>query len=122
MRVPICHLSDIHFVEGKNAILEKKEQLCSAILEYIHKNEDVLFLISGDIAQSCDENQYIVAKSFFKDIQETLFKRKNIKSHFIFAPGNHDAVLDPKDLDEVNRRRDILTRKDAMNMDDLMFY
>ena len=58
MRIQICHLSDIHFIVGQNSIEEKKDKLCSAILEYACKGENILFLISGDIVQSADTKQY----------------------------------------------------------------
>ena len=104
MRLQICHLSDIHFVVGENAILDKKGQLSRAILEHAHKNEAILFLISGDIAQSCNSDEYIKAMDFFIYLQDELKKEKSINSYFIFAPGNHDAILNPDDLDEVNRK------------------
>lgn len=122
MRLQICHLSDIHFVTGENAILDKKEQLSRAILEYTHKNEDMLFLVSGDIAQSCDNDEYIEAMGFFIYLQEELKKEKNINSYFFFAPGNHDAILNPDDLDEANRRKVVLEKRDTLTKSELEYY
>lgn len=122
MRLQICHLSDIHFIVGENAIEQKKDKLCSAILENAYKNQEILFLVSGDIAQSCDLKQYEIAMEFFIDIQNELQKQKNIKSYFVFAPGNHDAILDPKDRDETNRRNEVLRQKNNLDSEDLDFY
>ena len=122
MGLRICHLSDIHFIVGKNAIEEKKDKLCSAILEYAHKGEEILFLISGDIAQSCDSKQYNIAMDFFLYIQEELQRQKNIKSYFVFSSGNHDAILDPDDFDEANRRSEILKKKDVLTPKELIYY
>ena len=57
MRLQICHLSDIHFWTQKNYIDEKKEKICDAILSRAKRREDILFLVSGDIAQSCSEEE-----------------------------------------------------------------
>lgn len=122
MRLQICHLSDIHFVTGENAVLEKKEQLSRAILEHTHKNEDMLFLVSGDIAQSCNNDEYMQAMEFFVYLQEEIKKGKNVNSYFIFAPGNHDAILNPDDLDEVNRRKDVLEKRDSLQASELNYY
>lgn len=43
MRLQICHLSDIHFLEKDNAIEEKRVNLCNAILEDSYKNDKILF-------------------------------------------------------------------------------
>ena len=76
MRLQICHLSDIHFLDKNNSIISKQESLCRAILESSFKNEKILFLISGDIAQSGMGQQYDVAFEFFTYIKNKLTKEK----------------------------------------------
>ena len=116
MRLQICHLSDIHFNKDNNAIEKKKDKFCSAILKNAFKGENVLFLISGDIAQSGYVEEYNIAHAFFSNIKEELYKQKNIVSYFIFAPGNHDAILDEDDYDDETRRKEVLSQKDNMDM------
>ena len=91
MRLQICHLSDIHFLDKNNSLISKQESLCRAILESSFKNQKILFLISGDIAQSGMGQQYDVDFEFFTYIKNKLTKEKNIISYFFFAPGNHDC-------------------------------
>ena len=122
MRIQICHLSDIHFVEEKNAIEDKKDAMCRAILEYAHRDEEILFLVSGDVVQSGYGKQYEKAMDFFLYIQDALKKQKNIQSHFIFAPGNHDAIINEEDLDEKNRRKIVLSKKDSLEPKELQYY
>lgn len=122
MRLQICHLSDIHFLAGKNYVDEKKEKICDAILSRAEKREDILFLISGDIAQSCSEKEYDMALDFFEYLKEELNIRKELRAYFIFVPGNHDAILDEDDYDEENRRKEILSQKDNLEKKKMEYY
>ena len=91
MRITICHLSDIHFAINGNTILEKQEKLCNAILQDALKKDIIIFIVSGDIAQSGQANEYEIAYNFFTEIQEYLEMKKEIRVLFFFAPGNHDC-------------------------------
>jgi len=121
MRLQICHLSDIHFILGKNFIDDKKDKICDAILSRAYKSEDILFLVSGDIAQSCSAKEYDIAMDFFVYIKDELFKKKNINAYFIFVPGNHDAVLDEDDYDEEMRRKEVLSKRDEIETKKIEF-
>lgn len=122
MRLQICHLSDIHFLDKNNSLISKQESLCRAILESSFKNEKILFLISGDIAQSGMGQQYDVAFEFFTYIKNKLTKEKNIISYFFFAPGNHDCLFIDDDYDEQNRRKRILDDKDNLDIKESLYY
>ena len=122
MRLQICHLSDIHFWTQKNYIDEKKEKICDAILSRAKRREDILFLVSGDIAQSCSEEEYDIALDFFEYLKENLNAKKELQSYFIFVPGNHDAILDVNDYDEENRRNEILSQKDNLEEKKMEYY
>ena len=122
MRLQICHLSDIHFNRENNAIEKKKTKFCSAILKNALKGENILFLISGDIAQSGDVEEYNIAHAFFSYIKEELYKQKNINSYFIFAPGNHDAILNEDDFDDETRRKEVLFQKDNMDLKKMKYF
>lgn len=91
MRITICHLSDIHFAVDGNTILEKQEKLCNAILQDALKKEVIIFIVSGDIAQSGQAEEYEIAYNFFTEIQEYLEKKKELRVLFFFVPGNHDC-------------------------------
>lgn len=100
MRLQICHLSDIHFLDKNNSLISKQESLCRAILESSFKNEKILFLISGDI--------HIRKRSALKEAQEKVYKKlqdENIKQ---------DEALDIKmiwnqikmGMEEINNQMD----------------
>ena len=122
MRLQICHLSDIHFKDENNSLIQKQEWICRAILENSLKNEKILFLISGDIAQSGRKEQYNIAFDFFSYIKDQLKQEKNIISYFFFAPGNHDCIFLEKDYDEENRRKKVLDNKDYLDIEQSLFY
>ena len=124
MRTSICHISDIHFKIGENAILNKMSQLSNAILQNLHKNDFVLFFITGDIAQSGSENEYLIALDFILYLKEQLFKAKNIRSYFWFVPGNHDCDFSDVDRNKSDKsfKDTILNSKESISLSDLNFY
>lgn len=123
MRLLICHLSDIHFSDN-NSIILKRDKICSAILSKAFRNEKILFLISGDIANWGREVEYAIAIDFFSDLMGCLEKEKNIKTYFFFVPGNHDCDFSNKDFlkDEELRREKILRERDGLLKEDLQHY
>lgn len=93
MRLTICHLSDIHFEGSENVVLEKKEMICDVILQDALKKDVIFFIISGDIAQSGQKEQYLIALDFFTDIQSKLKDCKSISSYFFFLLGIMIVIL-----------------------------
>lgn len=124
MRLTICHLSDIHFEGTEDAVLEKKEMICDVILQDALKKDVIFFIISGDIAQSGQKEQYLIALDFFTDIQSKLKDSKSISSYFFFSPGNHDCDFTDKqrNKDDDLRREKIFSAKEGISEEDLAYY
>ena len=124
MRITICHLSDIHFGLDGNTILEKQEKLCDAILQNALKKDIVLFIVTGDIAQSGQEEEYSIAMDFFLDVKEYLEKRKSLRILFFFVPGNHDCDFSDtqKNIDDNLKREKVVNGRDHIDEDDLVYY
>ena len=124
MRITICHLSDIHFGKDGNTILEKKEKICDAILQNALKRDIVLFIVSGDIAQSGQEIEYEIALNFFMQIQEYLEKRKELKVLFFFVPGNHDCDFTntQRNRDDDLRRDKVVGERNKVSEENLKYY
>ena len=124
MRITICHLSDIHFAINGNTILEKQEKLCNAILQDALKKDIIIFIVSGDIAQSGQANEYEIAYNFFTEIQEYLEMKKEIRVLFFFAPGNHDCDFsdDQKNKDDDLRREKVINEREKITEDELSYY
>ena len=124
MRITICHLSDIHFAVDGNTILEKQEKLCNAILQDALKKDIIIFIVSGDIAQSGQANEYGIAYNFFTEIQEYLEKKKELRVLFFFVPGNHDCDFtdDQKNKDDNLRREKVVNERENITEDELSYY
>lgn len=124
MRITICHLSDIHFAVDGNTILEKQEKLCNAILQDALKKEVIIFIVSGDIAQSGQAEEYEIAYNFFTEIQEYLEKKKELRVLFFFVPGNHDCNFtdDQKNKDDNLRREKVVNERENLSEDELSYY
>lgn len=124
MRITICHLSDIHFALNNNSLLEKQEKMCDAILQDAKKNDVIIFIISGDIAQSGQATEYEIALDFFVRIQEYLLSAKSINSLFFFVPGNHDCDFsdEQRNKDDNLRRSEIIKNRNEIKRDDLTYY
>ncbi len=124
MRITICHLSDIHFGNSGNTILEKQRKICDAILQNALKKDIILFIISGDIAQSGQEEEYVIAYNFFTEIQDCLVKRKELRVLFFFVPGNHDCDFSDiqRNKDDDLRRGKIISEREQITEEDLSYY
>lgn len=124
MRITICHLSDIHFGNDGNTLLDKQEKLCNAILQDALKKDIVIFIVSGDIAQSGQEKEYEIAYDFFTEIEEYLVKRKELRVLFFFTPGNHDCDFSDtqRNKDDDLRREKIISEREQITEGDLSYY
>lgn len=124
MRITICHFSDIHFGNTGNTILEKQEKLCNAILQDALKKDVVIFIVSGDIAQSGQAIEYEIAYNFFTEIQDYLVKRKELKVLFFFTPGNHDCDFSNIQInkDDDLRREKIVSGREQIKEEDMSYY
>ena len=94
MGLAIIQLSDIHIEYENDKIVKKKKQLKDACNSRIRLNDDVIFIISGDIASSGKKEQYEVAKNLIIEISQYIKQQKKCKIHYAFVPGNHDCDFD----------------------------
>ena len=92
MKLSLIHLTDIHFTNQNNSILSKQELLWNALKAELRSTDQILCCISGDIAQSGQEDEYYnIAIPFFDNLQGELEKELNINMEFLIIPGNHDC-------------------------------
>ncbi len=91
MGLAIIQLSDIHIKDENDKIIKKTKQLKVACSSRIRLSDDVILIISGDIAFSGKKEQYEVAKSLIMEVSSYLKQQKKCKIHYAFVPGNHDC-------------------------------
>ncbi len=115
MRLTICHLSDIHLDGQEDSIIEKRDKICDAILQDALKKDVIFFIVSGDVVQGGQAEQYEIAIDFFAGIQNRLEDSKSISSFFFFSPGNHDCDFtdEQRNKDDDLRREKILSLKET---------
>jgi UDP-2,3-diacylglucosamine pyrophosphatase LpxH len=87
-RLTLLHLSDTHI--GSRKSIERIVRVKDFLKDYMNRNRgdsSVVFLLSGDIMQTPDENNVICANDLYdylKDLQPS-------GQEPIFVPGNHDV-------------------------------
>lgn len=96
MELLIIHLTDLHIeTENDYAILSNRSGLIGNVVKkHITDSQNtlLLFCITGDIAYSGTEEQYLYASLFFEEISTSIKKQyEDIDVYFILVPGNHDC-------------------------------
>lgn len=56
--------------------------------------QHVVILVSGDIAQSGQQSQYLLAESFIEKIKASISSQCQVPVTVLIAPGNHDCNFD----------------------------
>lgn len=92
MQISILHLSDLHFRENNNSILNKQVQFFNAIKNNVNRSSYLFIVLTGDIANTGKTVEYIEFGKFIKEFEENIKNYcKDIVIEYIFAPGNHDC-------------------------------
>lgn len=89
--INILHISDVHFPSEGLILTERELRMGTIELLKSIKDEDIFFLISGDITFKGNADGYTEATAFFKEVikqSDGKIKSENI----LLCPGNHDIV------------------------------
>lgn len=101
MSLVIVHLSDLHINMGKNAdiINAKSQSFYNACSSIIAKNDTVLLVITGDIADTGDAKEYYIAKKVINGFYEYIkSQHEKVNMCFFATPGNHDCDFSLGDI------------------------
>ena len=102
MIISILHLSDIHFKNGHNVLLNRTEKLFDTIKNEV-KGKDAFFIItSGDIAFSGSIEEYNIARKFYLELFDRIRAYTSLQTKFLFVPGNHDCCFD-ENIEEIRK-------------------
>lgn len=98
LSISIIHLTDIHFncVKEKNDLINKQEQLCTACGSVLSYNDNAIIVISGDIAYSGKEIEYVFALDLIEAIKTKIKNITGNNAEVVLVPGNHDCDFDVK--------------------------
>jgi hypothetical protein len=93
--IGILHISDIHFGSGPNPAAGRVQQIKAAIQSEIHDIDELLLIMSGDVANWGKQSEYSVAVDFISQLEKALGTIKGLKFLGTVAiPGNHDLDFD----------------------------
>ncbi len=98
MKLLLIHLSDIHIIGEDNPIIHRYGQIADAVKNLDYSLDACLVVVTGDIAYSGTDEQYLAAYDFFANLNQCLVDNlsgssDNIKVpvHLTIVPGNHDC-------------------------------
>lgn len=102
MELVLVHITDIHLEndEDYNILVGRSEYIANAINKHIIDETNTLLVlcITGDIAYSGKEEQYLLASIFISEIIAGIKKRYNdLFIQIVMVPGNHDCDFDRED-------------------------
>lgn len=113
MKVAILHLSDLH-IDKDNAewIIDRAHQVANAVKLSCSDSQKIYVVVSGDIANKGQLEEYDKAITFFTRLKSGLANNYNgeipVESRILCVPGNHDVWLQ-----EDNKLRSVLLQSVA---------
>lgn len=91
MTILLVHLSDIHIHDKSDPILGRSDPIAATTFSALPDADALFIVISGDVAQSGNKNEYQLASVFLKRLAERIREVRELPVHFVIAPGNHDC-------------------------------
>ena len=96
MKITILHLSDIHFHGNEDAIVNRAQQIAASSFSSARLSDACFIVVTGDIAFSGSNEQYVVANSFLLEIKTLILNEGCKFVEILLVPGNHDCILKPE--------------------------
>lgn len=90
-KILFVHLSDIHLETLGDNILRKAVSVATAISTSGERHEQIILVVTGDIAYSGKISQYKIAEEFLNTIKESLRNKFAADVNIVVVPGNHDC-------------------------------
>lgn len=118
MKVLLIQLSDIHFTEKDNSILDKQNQLYETIRNSAVEHDKIFILVTGDAAYSGNQTEYHIAKDFINNLKVKISAYANKTVHCVLIPGNHDCNFLQKDNKARQNQINIIQRLGEAAIDD----
>jgi hypothetical protein len=93
MKTLILHLSDVHIQSANDPIIARRTKIIEAIRNIEFALDGAAVVVSGDIAYSGKEDQYLSAMEFVESLCRDMQRELNQSARIpcIVVPGNHDC-------------------------------
>lgn len=119
MKLLLIHLSDIHFRRDSDPILRRGECVADAVKNFDYEISLAVVVISGDIASTGGEGEYVLAFEFIEKLSKCLSEglgsgvgARSVPVYCVVVPGNHDCDFSGPDkarnmvIDGVRKEKD----------------
>jgi UDP-2,3-diacylglucosamine pyrophosphatase LpxH len=124
MNILLIHLSDFHFKNKEDEILDRVAAIGNAIKSRLVGIENIFIIVSGDIADSGKQEEYEIAQYFFKELEKNIrLMRESVHLYYIIVPGNHDCCF-ASDVNGEERKRmiqEIIENHKLINEEENLF-
>ncbi|SFQ41490.1 3',5'-cyclic AMP phosphodiesterase CpdA [Variovorax sp. OK605] len=91
MSVIVLHLTDIHIKEKSDHILNRTPSISAALNSHLRGAEQIIIIVTGDISQSGQKNEYALAEKFFGELVKEIRQQTETPIAIFASPGNHDC-------------------------------
>lgn len=93
MKVALLQLSDIHIKSENDFIIKHQEDFYRSCKALINECTKLIVVITGDIAFSGNEKEYVVAYNWLKQCESSWKREASFLNsvEYIVVPGNHDC-------------------------------
>lgn len=112
--IGIIHLSDIHIENNKDRVINRGEKIFDGTKNQLLTVNQIIIVISGDIANSGYKEQYEVAFEMLAELKCRLENYTQKKITVIMVPGNHDCDFSDSGKTEI---RSIIIKQIIQNRD-----
>lgn len=89
----IVHLSDFHFKSAADSVADRALAVKQAVIAKVPAPEACFLVLSGDIANTGDPEEYETATRFINGLTTGLTDSGLSNVHVVAVPGNHDLNL-----------------------------
>ncbi|MGB5010043.1 MAG: metallophosphoesterase, partial [Candidatus Dechloromonas phosphoritropha] len=93
MKAIIIHLSDSHIEATDHSVAEKYEQIAATVRPITAQAECIFIAYTGDITQSGNEAEFVIAKNFLHNLKISLGHDLKRPINVVVTPGNHDGMF-----------------------------
>jgi len=91
VKILLLHLSDVHFRSSADPVAGRATRIKEAVVGACPMADACFVVISGDVANSGDPNEYSVALAFLNELRTAILLAGVGEVDLIVVPGNHDC-------------------------------
>jgi hypothetical protein len=107
-KISLVHISDLHVHDDKDRVLHYLSLLPTALSTEISSSEQIVVIVSGDLAFSGSPKEYAELGVAFDDLAAQFQRSSANRVSWVLAPGNHDGSFKNSSRNRLNNIAAIL--------------